>query len=110
MTALTDWAKRSMQGRPTEATITRKVIRAMKDAGKPITVVFDGGERVAVDGTTTQGLSRARGTGRRRFGVATCVTCALLWASVTFRGECAGRVGSVLGSTLPVSKNSRRST
>lgn len=50
MTALTDWAKRSMEGRPTEATITRKVIRAMKDAGKPITVVFDGGERVKVDG------------------------------------------------------------
>ncbi len=50
MTALTDWAKRSMQGRPTEATIARKVIRAMKDAGKPITIVFDGGERVAVDG------------------------------------------------------------
>jgi len=47
---LSDWAKRSMQGRPTEATITRKVIRAMKDAGRPITVVFDGYERVRVDG------------------------------------------------------------
>lgn len=50
MATLTDWAKRSMAGRPTEASITRRVIRTMKDAGKPITVVFDGGERVQVDG------------------------------------------------------------
>jgi hypothetical protein len=50
MTALTDWAKRSMAGRPTEATITRKVIKALKDAGQPVTIVFDGGERTPVDG------------------------------------------------------------
>lgn len=50
MAELTDWAKRSMEGRPTEATITRKVIKALKDAGKPVTIVFDGGEKVPVDG------------------------------------------------------------
>lgn len=49
-TDLTDWAKRSMEGRPTEATITRKVIAALKAAGKPVTVVFDGAERTPVDG------------------------------------------------------------
>lgn len=48
--SLTDWTKRQIAGRPIEATITRKVIRAMKEAGKPITVVFDGGERVKVEG------------------------------------------------------------
>lgn len=50
MAELTDWAKRSMEGRPTEATITRKVIKALTDGGYTITHVFDGGERVPVEG------------------------------------------------------------
>ena len=45
---LQDYIAQQIKARPVEATITRKVIRALKAAGKPVTHVFDGGEMVEV--------------------------------------------------------------
>ena len=53
MTDLTAWAKRGIEGRPVEATVTRKVIKALADADKPVTVVFDGAERTPVTDTNS---------------------------------------------------------
>ena len=45
---LQDFIAEQIKARPVEAKITRKVIRALKAAGKPVSHVFDGGEMVAV--------------------------------------------------------------
>lgn len=45
---LQDFIAEQIKARPVEAKITRKVVRALKAAGKPVTRVFDGYEMVSV--------------------------------------------------------------
>lgn len=53
MVEMSEWSKRQIKERPIEAKITRKVVRALKAAGKPVVMVFDGEEEVPV-GTETE--------------------------------------------------------
>lgn len=45
---LQDYIAKQIAARPVEAKITRKIVRALKAAGTPVTRVFDGGEMVKV--------------------------------------------------------------
>ena len=47
---LSDSTKRAMATCPDEAKIVRKIIRTLKEAGDPVTGVFDGVEYVQVSG------------------------------------------------------------